>query len=93
MWIIFDTHFFNLSTGAFQFIFKMAGTLSIIVASIPPVIYIIICFTVKPNTQITIAGIMSVLYAFLMTASFFSIIGKHHLVLHTRLFLMDSVHS
>uniref|UniRef100_A0A3P9K521 chitin synthase n=1 Tax=Oryzias latipes TaxID=8090 RepID=A0A3P9K521_ORYLA len=61
--------------GAFQFIFKMAGTLSIIVASIPPVIYIIICFTVKPNTQITIAGIMSVLYAFLMTASFFSIIG------------------
>ncbi|RVE74628.1 hypothetical protein OJAV_G00023980 [Oryzias javanicus] len=61
--------------GAFQFILKMSGTLSIIVASIPPVIYIIICFIVKPNTQITIAGIMSVLYAFLMTASFFSIIG------------------
>ncbi|XP_029000539.1 chitin synthase 1 isoform X2 [Betta splendens] len=61
--------------GAFQFIFRMAGTLSIIVASIPPVFYIIICFTTKSNTQITIAGIMSVLYAFLMTASFFSIIG------------------
>uniref|UniRef100_A0A3Q1JBI7 chitin synthase n=1 Tax=Anabas testudineus TaxID=64144 RepID=A0A3Q1JBI7_ANATE len=61
--------------GAFQFIFKLAGTLSIIIASIPPVFYIIICFVAKPNIQITIAGIMSVLYAFLMTASFFSIIG------------------
>ncbi|KAM9765914.1 chitin synthase 1 [Menidia menidia] len=61
--------------GAFQFIFKMAGTTSIIIASVPPVFYIIICFTTKANTQITIAGIMSVLYAFLMTASFFSIIG------------------
>ncbi|KAM6943510.1 chitin synthase 1 [Xenentodon cancila] len=61
--------------GAFQFVFKISGTLSIIIASIPPVFYIIICFLTKPNTQITIAGIMSVLYAFLMTASFFSIIG------------------
>ncbi|XP_040894744.1 chitin synthase 1 [Toxotes jaculatrix] len=61
--------------GAFQFVFRMAGTLSIIVASIPPVFYIIVCFVAKPNNQITIAGIMSVLYAFLMTASFFSIIG------------------
>ncbi|KAK7913398.1 hypothetical protein WMY93_013609 [Mugilogobius chulae] len=61
--------------GAFQFVFKMTGTLSIIVASIPPVFYIIICFITKANTQINIAGIMSVLYAFLMTASFFSIIG------------------
>uniref|UniRef100_A0A672ZH61 chitin synthase n=1 Tax=Sphaeramia orbicularis TaxID=375764 RepID=A0A672ZH61_9TELE len=61
--------------GAFQFVFKIAGTLSIIIASVPPVFYIIICFVCKPNTQITIAAIMSVLYAFLMTASFFSIIG------------------
>ncbi|KAM7406249.1 hypothetical protein PAMP_000637 [Pampus punctatissimus] len=61
--------------GAFQFVFKMEGDIAIIVGSIPPVFYIIICFLTKPNTQITIAGIMSVLYAFLMTASFFSIIG------------------
>ncbi|XP_051920060.1 chitin synthase 1 [Hippocampus zosterae] len=61
--------------GAFQFVFKIAGTLSIIIASIPPVFYLIICFIAKPNNQITIAGIMSVLYAFLMTASLFSIIG------------------
>uniref|UniRef100_A0A3B5AI74 chitin synthase n=1 Tax=Stegastes partitus TaxID=144197 RepID=A0A3B5AI74_9TELE len=63
--------------GAFQFIFKMAGTLSIIIACIPPTLYIIICFVTKANTQITIAGIMSVLYAFLMTASLFSIIGAY----------------
>ncbi|XP_071346094.1 chitin synthase 1 [Trachinotus anak] len=61
--------------GAFQFVFKIAGTLSIIIASIPPVFYIIVCFVAKPNNQIVIAGIMSVLYAFLMTASLFSIIG------------------
>lgn len=61
--------------GAFQFVFRLAGTLSIIIASVPPVFYIIICFVAKPNLQITIAAIMSVLYAFLMTASFFSIIG------------------
>uniref|UniRef100_A0A3Q2YEH7 chitin synthase n=1 Tax=Hippocampus comes TaxID=109280 RepID=A0A3Q2YEH7_HIPCM len=61
--------------GAFQFVFKIAGTLSIIIASIPPVFYLIICFIAKPNNQITIAAIMSVLYAFLMTASLFSIIG------------------
>ncbi|XP_056232747.1 chitin synthase 1 [Seriola aureovittata] len=61
--------------GAFQFVFRITGTLSIVIASIPPVFYIIVCFVAKPNNQIVIAGIMSVLYAFLMTASFFSIIG------------------
>lgn len=61
--------------GAFQFVFKIAGTLSIIIACVPPVFYVIVCFVAKPDNQITIAGIMSILYAFLMTASFFSIIG------------------
>ncbi|KAM9408301.1 chitin synthase 1 [Pholidichthys leucotaenia] len=61
--------------GAFQFVFKIDGALSIIIASIPPIFYIIICFVTKANTQINIAAIMSILYAFLMTASFFSIIG------------------
>lgn len=37
----------------------------------------IICFLAKPNFQITIAAILSVIYAFLMTASFFSIIGNY----------------
>ncbi|XP_073728978.1 chitin synthase 1 [Misgurnus anguillicaudatus] len=61
--------------GAFQFVFGVPGTLSIIIAVIPPVVYMIICFVAKSNFQITIAAILSVIYAFLMTASFFSIIG------------------
>uniref|UniRef100_A0A674ELD8 chitin synthase n=1 Tax=Salmo trutta TaxID=8032 RepID=A0A674ELD8_SALTR len=61
--------------GAFQFVFKIEGTLSIIISVIPPIFYLLICFLAKPNAQITIAAIMSVLYAFLMLASFFAIIG------------------
>uniref|UniRef100_A0A8C7U3U0 chitin synthase n=1 Tax=Oncorhynchus mykiss TaxID=8022 RepID=A0A8C7U3U0_ONCMY len=61
--------------GAFQFVFQIEGTLSIIISVIPPIFYLLICFLAKPNTQITIAAIMSVLYAFLMLASFFAIIG------------------
>ncbi|XP_028845144.1 chitin synthase 1 [Denticeps clupeoides] len=61
--------------GAMQFVFRIPGTLSIIISCIPPAVYMIICFTTKTNFQITVAAIFSVLYAFLMTASFFSIIG------------------
>ncbi|KAL0964674.1 hypothetical protein UPYG_G00327420 [Umbra pygmaea] len=61
--------------GAFQFVFGIEGTLSIIIAVIPPVFYLLICFLAKPNIQINIAAIMSVIYAFLMLASFFAIIG------------------
>ncbi|XP_067092223.1 chitin synthase 1 isoform X3 [Osmerus mordax] len=61
--------------GAFQFVFQIPGTLSIVISVIPPVFYMFVCFVAKPNLQISIAAIMSVLYAFLMTASLFSIIG------------------
>uniref|UniRef100_A0A672R8E9 chitin synthase n=1 Tax=Sinocyclocheilus grahami TaxID=75366 RepID=A0A672R8E9_SINGR len=61
--------------GAFQFVFGIEGTLSIIIAVVPPAVYMLICFVAKPNFQITIAAILSVIYAFLMTASLFSIIG------------------
>ncbi|KAM6977903.1 chitin synthase 1 [Aplochiton taeniatus] len=61
--------------GAFQFVFQIPGTTSILISVIPPIFYMLICFLAKPNVQINIAGIMSVFYAFLMTASFFSIIG------------------
>ncbi|XP_066552734.1 chitin synthase 1 [Amia ocellicauda] len=61
--------------GAFSFVFKMDGTLAIILSVIPPVVYLIICFITKPDFQISVAAVLSVMYAFLMTASFFSIIG------------------
>ncbi|XP_065106046.1 chitin synthase 1 [Paramisgurnus dabryanus] len=79
--------------GAFQFVFGVPGTLSIIIAVIPPVVYMIICFVAKSNFQITIAAILSVIYAFLMTASFFSIIGdmikQQTFITPTGLFLLS----
>ncbi|MBN3320799.1 CHS1 synthase, partial [Atractosteus spatula] len=62
--------------GAFTFVFGMEGTLAIILAVIPPIVYLILCFTTKPDFQISVAAVLSVMYAFLMTASFFSIIGE-----------------
>ncbi|KAI4900790.1 hypothetical protein NFI96_007452 [Prochilodus magdalenae] len=61
--------------GAFQFVFGLSGTMSILIGVIPPVVYMFICFLTKADFQVTIAAILSVLYAFLMTASFFAIIG------------------
>ncbi|KAL6466367.1 hypothetical protein MHYP_G00241710 [Metynnis hypsauchen] len=61
--------------GAFQFVLSLSGTMSIIIAVIPPIAYMLICFLTKTNFQLTLASILSVLYAFLMTAAFFAIIG------------------
>ncbi|KAJ3593437.1 hypothetical protein NHX12_005772 [Muraenolepis orangiensis] len=61
--------------SAFLFVFKIPGDTSIIIAVIPPIFYLLICFMTKSNTQITVAAILSILYAFLMLASLFSIIG------------------
>ncbi|XP_041418720.1 chitin synthase chs-2 [Xenopus laevis] len=61
--------------GAFSFVFGLDTNLSLFLAILPPAIYIVICFVTKPNTQITIAAFLSVGYAFLMTATFLSIIG------------------
>lgn len=76
VWKLLIFSFFSI-LGAFQFVFGIEGTLSIIIAVIPPAVYMLICFVAKPNFQITIAAILSVIYAFLMTASLFSIIGNH----------------
>ncbi|XP_031758804.1 chitin synthase chs-2-like isoform X1 [Xenopus tropicalis] len=61
--------------GAFSFVFGLGTNLSLFLAVLPPAIYILICFVTKPNTQITVAAFLSVGYAFLMTATFLSIIG------------------
>uniref|UniRef100_A0A673LIX1 chitin synthase n=1 Tax=Sinocyclocheilus rhinocerous TaxID=307959 RepID=A0A673LIX1_9TELE len=44
-------------------------------AIVPPTVYLILCFKLKSDTQIKIAAIMSVLYAFLMAGTILSIIG------------------
>ncbi|XP_053568219.1 chitin synthase chs-2-like [Bombina bombina] len=61
--------------GSFSFLFQWHGNGSLLIAIFPPALYIVICYVAKPKTQITIAGILSVCYAFLMTATIFCIIG------------------
>lgn len=45
-------------------------------AVIPPTVYLGLCFRLKPDTQVTIAAILSILYAFLMLVVTMSIIGE-----------------
>uniref|UniRef100_A0AAR2KI03 chitin synthase n=1 Tax=Pygocentrus nattereri TaxID=42514 RepID=A0AAR2KI03_PYGNA len=61
--------------GSFTFIVNMEQKLALTVATVPPTIYLILCFKLKSDTQIQIAAVMSILYAFLMTGTVLSIIG------------------
>ncbi|XP_062375071.1 chitin synthase chs-2-like [Sardina pilchardus] len=61
--------------GSFNFVFSISPNWSLVLAIVPPLIYLILCYVLSSNTQINIAAIMSIFYAFLMTASIFSIIG------------------
>ncbi|XP_043931790.1 chitin synthase chs-2-like [Protopterus annectens] len=62
--------------GSFSFVFGWRGDVSIVISVIPPVLYIIVCYKLKPDTQIFIAAFLSALYAFLMTATICSVIGQ-----------------
>uniref|UniRef100_A0A8C7RJC8 chitin synthase n=2 Tax=Oncorhynchus mykiss TaxID=8022 RepID=A0A8C7RJC8_ONCMY len=48
---------------------------ALVLATVPPVVYLLLCFKLKSDTQIAIAAVMSVLYAFLMIGTALSIIG------------------
>lgn len=48
---------------------------ALIIAVIPPAIFLGISFKIKSDTQILIAGIMSTIYAFLMMISALVIVG------------------
>ncbi|XP_072907201.1 chitin synthase chs-2-like [Hemitrygon akajei] len=48
---------------------------ALIFSIIVPTFYLIICLTTKPDTQIAVGAVLSLLYAFLMIAALFSIIG------------------
>ncbi|XP_039594025.1 chitin synthase chs-2-like [Polypterus senegalus] len=61
--------------GAFRFVFKVDPNGSLCLALLPALVYIIICFNMKAEIQIMVAGFLSVLYAFLMMATIISIIG------------------
>uniref|UniRef100_A0A4W4ELV7 chitin synthase n=1 Tax=Electrophorus electricus TaxID=8005 RepID=A0A4W4ELV7_ELEEL len=64
--------------GCFSFIFKINPNLALVLAIVPPAVYMSLCFYLgqgKSDLQISIAAFMSIFYAFLMTASILSIIG------------------
>ncbi|XP_068103355.1 chitin synthase chs-2-like [Hyperolius riggenbachi] len=61
--------------GSLSFLFHWDSVTSIVVAIIPPACYMGVCFGTKHKTQITVALVLSVCYALLMMATFFSIIG------------------
>lgn len=54
----------------------MDENIALALAIVPPTVYLILCFKLKSDTQIQIAAIMSVLYAFLMAGAILSIIGN-----------------
>lgn len=57
-------------------VFNMHANSALILAVIPPTIYLGLCFKLESNTQITVAGFMSIVYAFLMFMVTLSIVGK-----------------
>ncbi|XP_030646443.1 chitin synthase chs-2-like [Chanos chanos] len=61
--------------GSFTFIFDIEPNNSLLLATLPPIIYLGLCFKLKGDIQIKIAAVLSILYAFLMTATILSIIG------------------
>ncbi|MBN3317842.1 CHS8 synthase, partial [Atractosteus spatula] len=62
--------------GSFSFVFNIDPNGALVLAIVPPVIYLMLCFRLKSDTQISIAAFLSVIYAFLMTATVLSIIGE-----------------
>ncbi|XP_069036070.1 chitin synthase chs-1-like [Lepisosteus oculatus] len=62
--------------GSFSFVFNINPNVALALAIVPPAIYLLLCFRLKSDTQISIAAFLSVIYAFLMTATVLSIIGE-----------------
>lgn len=63
-------------SGSFTYIFKLGSNLALVLAVLPPAVYLGACFKLKSDTQITIAAMMSIIYALFMTATIPAIIGK-----------------
>ncbi|TDH03746.1 hypothetical protein EPR50_G00145040 [Perca flavescens] len=62
--------------GSFNFLFNLNASGALVLAVIPPIIFLILCFKLKSDTQIKIAGLLSIMYAFLMLVVTLSIIGS-----------------
>lgn len=63
------------SSGSLTVLLDIHPNVALVIALIPPVIYLILSFKIKADTQLTIAAVLSILYAFLMMISALVIIG------------------
>ncbi|KAI5628169.1 hypothetical protein C0J50_2659, partial [Silurus asotus] len=64
--------------GSLKFVFNLNANIALVLAIVPPTIYMLLCYClghVKSDLQINIAAMMSIVYAFLMTATLLAIIG------------------
>nr|CAB3263092.1 uncharacterized protein LOC101242576 [Phallusia mammillata] len=61
--------------GAYQYVFSWSAALSLVVSLIPVIIFIILCYTTSADTQVAVAGILTILYALVMMAVIVGVIG------------------
>ncbi|XP_035990246.1 chitin synthase chs-2 [Fundulus heteroclitus] len=62
--------------GSLSFLLNINAAGALVIAVIPPAIYLGLCFKLKPDTQITIAAVLSAMYAVLMLVVTMSIIAS-----------------
>nr|XP_039248815.1 chitin synthase chs-2-like [Styela clava] len=62
--------------GAFQFVFGMSEVGGLLLALIPVIIYVIICYTTSCDFQIIVAQILTVLYAFVMMSVLVGVVAQ-----------------
>ncbi|XP_028298669.1 chitin synthase chs-2-like [Gouania willdenowi] len=58
------------------FVLRIHSAAALVIAIIPPAIYLGLCYKIKEKIQLTIAALLSVMYAFLMLVVIISIIGS-----------------
>ncbi|MEQ2210401.1 hypothetical protein XENOCAPTIV_012916 [Xenoophorus captivus] len=66
--------------GSLSFLLDIPASAALVIAVIPPAIYLGLCFKLKADTQITIAAVLSILYAFLMMVVSMTIISRYKLM-------------
>ncbi|XP_074543356.1 chitin synthase chs-2-like [Halichoeres trimaculatus] len=62
--------------GSLTVLLDIHPNVALVLALIPPIIYLILSFKVKADTQLVIAAVLGILYAFLMMISALVIIGN-----------------
>uniref|UniRef100_H2ZG43 chitin synthase n=1 Tax=Ciona savignyi TaxID=51511 RepID=H2ZG43_CIOSA len=61
--------------GAYQYVFSWSAAVSLVVSLIPVIIFIILCYTTSADTQVAVAGILTIMYALVMMAVIVGVVG------------------